>query len=216
MKSRFLFPPVFQMSAVTASRRVRPTKIDRRARLVSAIACGQRWCDEIAAGDFTDVQQITRPREVQCLPRQYDGLKYDGLTDVPGVRVGPRQYRRLPCRMASESSACAMPRRSGNSSSKPLDSLPSRLPRPPRPVAPCAHRSSGGAWRGIGLSLITYRPMTCARARSENLYLGDGGQCQEAKQHCVLRRSRKHCGGQQGCWMVGATGIEPVTPTMST
>jgi site-specific DNA recombinase len=36
----------------------RPTRIERRARLVSAIARGRRWLDEILSGSVTDVQQI--------------------------------------------------------------------------------------------------------------------------------------------------------------
>jgi site-specific DNA recombinase len=37
---------------------VRPTRIERRARLVSAIARGRRWLDEVVSGSATDVQQI--------------------------------------------------------------------------------------------------------------------------------------------------------------
>jgi site-specific DNA recombinase len=37
---------------------VRPIRIERRARLVSAIARGRRWLDEIISGSVTDVQQI--------------------------------------------------------------------------------------------------------------------------------------------------------------
>jgi DNA invertase Pin-like site-specific DNA recombinase len=37
---------------------VRSTKIERRARVVSAIARGRRWLDEIVSGSVTDVQQI--------------------------------------------------------------------------------------------------------------------------------------------------------------
>ncbi len=37
---------------------VRPTKIERRARLVSAIARGRRWRDEIVSGVVTGVQEI--------------------------------------------------------------------------------------------------------------------------------------------------------------
>src|SRR5258705_11808664 len=37
---------------------IRPTRIERRARLVSAIARGRRWLDEIVSGSVTDVQQI--------------------------------------------------------------------------------------------------------------------------------------------------------------
>jgi hypothetical protein len=37
---------------------VRPTRIERRARLVNAIARGRRWLDEIVSGSITDVHQI--------------------------------------------------------------------------------------------------------------------------------------------------------------
>jgi site-specific DNA recombinase len=37
---------------------VRPTRIERRARLVSAIARGHRWLDEIVSGKVADVRQI--------------------------------------------------------------------------------------------------------------------------------------------------------------
>src|SRR5260370_30154986 len=37
---------------------IRPTRIERRARLVSAIARSRRWLDEIVSGSRTDVQQI--------------------------------------------------------------------------------------------------------------------------------------------------------------
>src|SRR5215207_2218205 len=49
-------------------REIRPMRIERRARLVSAIARGRRWLDEIVSGAVTDVQQIaTRQR---CSVRQ--------------------------------------------------------------------------------------------------------------------------------------------------
>ena len=37
---------------------VRPMRIERRARLVSAIARGRRWLDEIVSGSITDIRQI--------------------------------------------------------------------------------------------------------------------------------------------------------------
>jgi site-specific DNA recombinase len=37
---------------------VRPTKIERRARLVTAIARGRRWLDEIVSGKVADIKQI--------------------------------------------------------------------------------------------------------------------------------------------------------------
>jgi DNA invertase Pin-like site-specific DNA recombinase len=37
---------------------IRPTKIERRARLVTAIARGRRWLDEIVSGKVADIKQI--------------------------------------------------------------------------------------------------------------------------------------------------------------
>jgi hypothetical protein len=45
---------------------IRPTR--RRARLVSAIARGRRWLDEIVSGSVTDVQQIASRQK--CSVRQ--------------------------------------------------------------------------------------------------------------------------------------------------
>jgi site-specific DNA recombinase len=47
---------------------VRPTRIERRARLVNAIARGRRWLDEIVSGHVTDVQQIATRQK--CSVRQ--------------------------------------------------------------------------------------------------------------------------------------------------
>jgi hypothetical protein len=47
---------------------VRPTRIERRARLVNAIARGRRWLDEIVSGSGTDVQQIAARQK--CSVRQ--------------------------------------------------------------------------------------------------------------------------------------------------
>src|SRR3982075_2136850 len=47
---------------------IRPTRIERRARLVSAIARGRRWLDEIVSGSVTDVQQIAARQK--CSARQ--------------------------------------------------------------------------------------------------------------------------------------------------
>jgi site-specific DNA recombinase len=46
----------------------RPTRIERRARLVSAIARGRRWLDEVVSGSVTDVQQIAARQK--CSVRQ--------------------------------------------------------------------------------------------------------------------------------------------------
>src|SRR5713226_4766155 len=47
---------------------VRPTRIERRARLVHAIARGRRWLDEIVSGSVTDVEQIATRQK--CSVRQ--------------------------------------------------------------------------------------------------------------------------------------------------
>jgi site-specific DNA recombinase len=47
---------------------VRPTRIERRARLVSAIARGRRWLDEVVSGSVADVQQIATRQK--CSVRQ--------------------------------------------------------------------------------------------------------------------------------------------------
>ena len=51
-----------------AKSEIRPTRIERRARLVSAIARGRRWLDEIVSGSVTDVQQIASRQK--CSVRQ--------------------------------------------------------------------------------------------------------------------------------------------------
>jgi len=47
---------------------IRPTRIERRARLVSAIARGRRWLDEIVSGSVTDIKQIATRQK--CSARQ--------------------------------------------------------------------------------------------------------------------------------------------------
>src|SRR3974390_1928272 len=47
---------------------IRPDRAERRARLISAIARGRRWLDEIMSGSITDAAQLaTRER---CTVRQ--------------------------------------------------------------------------------------------------------------------------------------------------
>jgi site-specific DNA recombinase len=47
---------------------VRPARIERRARLVSAIARGRRWLEEVVSGSVTDIQQIATRQK--CSVRQ--------------------------------------------------------------------------------------------------------------------------------------------------
>jgi site-specific DNA recombinase len=56
------------LSHGTPRNEVRPTRIERRARLVSAIARGRRWLDEIVSRSVTDVQQIATRQK--CSVRQ--------------------------------------------------------------------------------------------------------------------------------------------------
>jgi len=49
-------------------KQIRPERIERRVRLISAIARGRRWLDEIIAGSITDAKQLAK-RE-QCTERQ--------------------------------------------------------------------------------------------------------------------------------------------------
>src|SRR5260221_5947106 len=47
---------------------VRPIRIERRARLVNAIARGRRWLDEIVSGSAINIQQIATRQK--CSERQ--------------------------------------------------------------------------------------------------------------------------------------------------
>jgi hypothetical protein len=47
---------------------IRPDRAERRLRLISAIARGRRWLDEIVSGSITDAAQLAR-RE-RCTTRQ--------------------------------------------------------------------------------------------------------------------------------------------------
>src|SRR5258708_5654940 len=47
---------------------VRPIRIERRARLVNAIARGRRWLDEIVSGSATNIEQIAARQK--CSVRQ--------------------------------------------------------------------------------------------------------------------------------------------------
>jgi hypothetical protein len=47
---------------------VRPTRFERRARLVNAIARGRRWLDEIVSGSATNIEQIATRQK--CSVRQ--------------------------------------------------------------------------------------------------------------------------------------------------
>ena len=46
---------------------VRPTRIERRVRLVNAIARGRRWLDEIVSGSITNMEQIATSKNAACV-----------------------------------------------------------------------------------------------------------------------------------------------------
>ena len=52
----------------TLRENIRPDRVERRVRLISAIAHGRRWLDEIMTGSITDAEQLAK-RE-QCTVRQ--------------------------------------------------------------------------------------------------------------------------------------------------
>ena len=62
-KSRQILIPIG-----VARNEVRPTRIERRARLVNAIARGRRWLDEIVSGSVTNIEQIATRQK--CSVRQ--------------------------------------------------------------------------------------------------------------------------------------------------
>ena len=47
---------------------IRPDRAERRVRLVSAIARGRRWLDEIISGSITDAEQLAKRK--RCTVRQ--------------------------------------------------------------------------------------------------------------------------------------------------
>jgi hypothetical protein len=101
---------------------VRPTRIERRARLVSAIARGRRWLDEIVSGCLTDVQQIATRQK--CSVRQVNMTISLAFLAPDLMRAGSK----VVCRVASASSDFVMLLQNGASSSKPSDEPSSKGP----------------------------------------------------------------------------------------
>jgi site-specific DNA recombinase len=62
-KSRQILIPIG-----VARKEVRPIRIERRARLVNAIARGRRWLDEVVSGSATNIEQIATRQK--CSVRQ--------------------------------------------------------------------------------------------------------------------------------------------------
>ena len=79
-------------------------RIERRARVVSAIARGRRWLDEIVSGSVTDVQQIAARQK--CSVRQ---VKHDHLASFPRTRASSERRLKVVCHAASGSSGFVMP-----------------------------------------------------------------------------------------------------------
>jgi hypothetical protein len=94
---------------------VRPTRIERRARLVNAIARGRRWLDEIVSGSVTDVQQIAARQK--CSVRQVNMTISLAFLAPDLVRAAVEG--RLPRGLGS--SDFAIRQRSGADSLKPSD-----------------------------------------------------------------------------------------------
>ena len=94
---------------------VRPTRIERRARLVNAIARGRRWLDEIVTGSVTDVQQIAARQK--CSMRQVNMT----ISLAFSRQIWSGQRSKVACHAVSGSSDFAMRPRSGASSLKPSD-----------------------------------------------------------------------------------------------
>jgi len=80
---------------------VRPTRIERRARLVSAIARGRRWLDEIVSGSVIGVEQIAVRQKMQ-----YASGQYDDFARVPRTRAETEFFLppRIPDFQAAERS----------------------------------------------------------------------------------------------------------------
>jgi site-specific DNA recombinase len=95
---------------------IRPTRIERRARLVSAIARGRRWLDEIVSDSVTDIKQIATRQK--CSVRQVN-MTISRSRSSHQTLCAPRS--KVVCHAALESSDFVMLRQNGASSSKPLD-----------------------------------------------------------------------------------------------
>jgi site-specific DNA recombinase len=94
---------------------VRPTRIERRARLVSAIARGRRWLDEIVSGSVTDVQQIASRQK--CSVRQVNMTISLAFLAPDSCALRSK----VVCRAGLELSDFVMLRQNGASSSNPSD-----------------------------------------------------------------------------------------------
>ena len=67
---------------------IRPDRTERRVRLISAIARGRRWLDEIMTGSITDAGQLAK-RE-RCTVRQINMTLSLAFLAPPLVKAGRR------------------------------------------------------------------------------------------------------------------------------
>lgn len=94
---------------------VRPTRIERRARLVGAISRGRRWLDEIVSSSATNIEQIAKRQK--CSARQVNMT----ISLAFLARISSKRRSKVVCRAALESNDCATLPRNGAGSSKPSD-----------------------------------------------------------------------------------------------
>ena len=82
----------------------RPIRAETRAKLVTAIAKGRHWLDELIAGTVTNVEQIAAAEKLQCSAGQYDDI-----ARVPGTEAGAGRSRWAPTpwRRHRKSAGCA-------------------------------------------------------------------------------------------------------------
>jgi site-specific DNA recombinase len=100
---------------------VRPERAKRRVRLVSAIARGRRWLDEIMTGSIIDAEQLAK--------RERRTVRQINLT-LSLAFLAPhssKQRWKAVSHAASTSSACVIPTLNGADSSKSLASIRTSL-----------------------------------------------------------------------------------------
>ena len=108
-----------------ASRReIRPEQFERRARLVSAIAKGRRWLDDVVSGRVTSIIELCTPEK--CSVRQVN-MKISLAFLAPTLSKRPWK---VACPAASASSGSAIRRLNGAGSSRPWASIRNNPTRP--------------------------------------------------------------------------------------
>ena len=99
-RPRDILPP----AATSSHPDPRPIRAETRAKLVTAIAKGRYWLDELIAGTVTNVEQIAAAETCTIRPDQYDDI-----TRVFGSEPGAGRSRRAPApwNRHRESARCA-------------------------------------------------------------------------------------------------------------